>query len=384
MLKSVFTTMPMFVCGFWLILFLMRFQKLNQAKRMLTVFLLVSTLLYFSHCSFFNYAYSLIPFTDSFYQCETLWVYPLYLLYIKSLTNLKPIKIKDFLILLPGIIMAISSGVLYILMSTEDRNIFIMGSLYNNPGFVLGALPKAQKTLHLITSVIFALQLLPILFTGFKSIYAYQKQVDAYYSYTENKNLNSVKILLLLFLATSTISFIINFLGRSFFAGSMLLLIIPSSLFSMLLFILSYIGYRHEFSAIELKEMFQIPTESIPDTHFDDLKNRIVELMEKKQLFLQQDLKISDLSSILGTNRNYIYNTINVNMGISFSEFINRYRVEHAKQLLIGNPKLSVSEISSKSGFSSEVSFYRNFKLFVGTTPLQWSKKQLRAQDNTK
>lgn len=368
--------MPLFVCLFWLILFLLQYRKVNRAKKTLTVFLLTSALLYFAHCVYFNFVYSLIPFTDAFYQCTTLSVYPLYLLYIKLLTDTKPNKIKDYLILLPGVLIAIAVGFVYFLMTTEERNNFLLGYLYNRPDIVLGHKATIQKVLHLTTSTVFALQMFPILFVGIKKIYVYQKKVDSYYSYTENKYLNTVKLLLFLFVATSIISFIMNLIGKSYFTGSMLLLVIPSVLFSVLLFTLAYISYRLEYSAMELKEMFQEAEEPLIETQFDDLKKRIVELMERDRLFLQQDLKISDLTALLGTNRNYIYNAINVDMGISFSEFINRYRVEYAKQLLIDNPKANISEIISDSGFSSEVSFYRNFKHFVGTTPSQWLKKQ--------
>ncbi len=376
MIKSILTSMPLFVCFFWLVLFLLQYRKANRARKMLTFFLFISTLLYFAHCAYFNFAYSLIPFTDTFYQCATLSVYPLYLLYIKLLTNTKPHKIKDYLILLPGVLIAIAVGFVYFLMTAEESNDFLLGYLYNRPDIVLGHKGTIQKVLHLTTSAVFALQMFPILFVGSKKIYVYKKKVDSYYSYTENKNLSTVKILLFLFVATSIISFIMNLIGKSYFAGSMLLLVVPSVLFSVLLFTLAYISYKLEYSATELDEMFQDTEEPLLETQFDDMKNNIVALMEKDRLFLQQDLKISDLTALLGTNRNYIYNAINVDMGISFSEFINRYRVEYAKQLLIDNPKANISEIISDSGFSSEVSFYRNFKHFVGTTPTQWLKKQ--------
>ena len=77
---------------------------------------------------------------------------------------------------------------------------------------------------------------------------------------------------------------------------------------------------------------------------------------------------------MMSTNRNYIYNAINVDMGVSFSEFVNRYRVSHAQKLIddSGDKDTEMSNIWLRSGFSSEPSFYRNFKLYAGCSPKQW------------
>ena len=51
-------------------------------------------------------------------------------------------------------------------------------------------------------------------------------------------------------------------------------------------------------------------------------------------------------------------------MGISFSEYINRMRIEYASMLIAQHPEKSLSEIAEQSGFTSSTSFYRNFKLY--------------------
>ncbi len=376
MLRPILTVMPMLVCCFWLALFLLGFRKANGAKRIMTFFLLTASALYFSHCVYFNFAYRLIPVTDTLYQFATLSVYPLYLLYIRQLTDTKPFGIKDFLVLLPGVLVAASVGILYLMMTGEERNGFIRGGLYRSPGFVLSPFAEIQRVLHKVTSAVFALQLIPILCLGIKKIQGFEKKIESYYSYTDNKSLNNTKTLLLLFVSTSILSFVANLMGKSFFVDSAFTLFFPSMLFSLLLFALSYVAYQYKYSAKEFEEMFQLFEEIAPQTHFNGLKARIIQLMEKDRYYLQQDLKLSDLAVKLGTNRNYIYNAINLDMGVSFSEFVNRYRVEYAKQLLLNNPNISVSEICFESGFSSEATFYRNFRLFTGTTPIRWMKKQ--------
>jgi YesN/AraC family two-component response regulator len=102
------------------------------------------------------------------------------------------------------------------------------------------------------------------------------------------------------------------------------------------------------------------------------LRQRIEKLMHDEQLYLQPNLKISDLAQQLGSNRNYIYNAINVEMGLSFSDYVNGMRVEHAQQLMRQQPDLLLSEVAVNSGFSSTVSFYRAFKKFAGCAPKDW------------
>ncbi|MBR0046362.1 MAG: AraC family transcriptional regulator [Bacteroidaceae bacterium] len=71
-----------------------------------------------------------------------------------------------------------------------------------------------------------------------------------------------------------------------------------------------------------------------------------------------------------------ICQAINVRMGLSFSEYINRLRIAYAIQLKEMNPDLLSSDIAFRSGFSSRASFYRNLKLYQNHPPLSNRNKQ--------
>jgi AraC-like DNA-binding protein len=75
-----------------------------------------------------------------------------------------------------------------------------------------------------------------------------------------------------------------------------------------------------------------------------------------------------------------IYNIINREMGMSFSEYVNRLRVQHAARLLDEGRDLSHAELAERSGFSSITSFYRNFKLYAGCSPKEYQNKQKQQQ----
>lgn len=103
-----------------------------------------------------------------------------------------------------------------------------------------------------------------------------------------------------------------------------------------------------------------------------ELIHHICQLMEQQQLYLNPDLKITDLAIALGTNRSAISNCINSQRNCSFPQFVNTYRVAHAKDLLCTQSDIKMAEVWVKAGFSSEASFYRIFKAITGSTPTDW------------
>jgi AraC-like DNA-binding protein len=102
------------------------------------------------------------------------------------------------------------------------------------------------------------------------------------------------------------------------------------------------------------------------------LMQRICELMEKEKPFLNPELKISDVASALGTNRTYLSDCINSQRGCSFTQFINGYRIDHAKRILRQDPNKKIADVYMEAGFANEQSFFRTFKAITGMTPSEW------------
>ena len=110
------------------------------------------------------------------------------------------------------------------------------------------------------------------------------------------------------------------------------------------------------------------------------LMQRICELMDGQQLYLQQGLKVSDIASILDTNNRYISECIRAEKGIPFTLFINEYRLEHAKHLLLEYPNKKISTVAIESGFSNDKALTRCFKDLTGLTPTDWKIQSLNPQ----
>ena len=88
-----------------------------------------------------------------------------------------------------------------------------------------------------------------------------------------------------------------------------------------------------------------------------------------KKVYLNPKLNIMELAMAVGTNRTYISNYINQQLHTTFYEYVNKWRVEHAKELL-ASTDLSLEDISVEAGFNSLSSFRRYFIRSAGMTPM--------------
>ena len=375
MISLIFSSLPMFACGFWAILIgcTLYFDGRNRGYLMLLLFMVMATLLYAGHCAFLNHFYSDMPVLDSLYSFANLAVYPLFYIYIVSITSPESQLRHTWLYFIPSAVIGIMVSVIYIMMSPQELDSFVRIISYNEDFGSGTGLCKMMGYTRLAAKAVFAIEVVAVLIAGSLKITAYNKSIEAYYADTEGKKLTAFQWYMYLFTACSLASIIFNFIGRSRFDSSAWMMAIPSLLFSSLLFGLGFIGFRQSFT-IDHFEQEESADEIIPESasaskQEKPLIERIEEVVTKRQLYLRHNLKISDVAAELCTNRLYVSTAINEEMGISFSDYINRKRVNYAIHLMSVNPQLTIYEIADLSGFSSDKSFYRNFKNITGKSP---------------
>ena len=371
MLAILVSSLPMIVCGVLSVLIVLSlYDCRNMAKTRLLFFMATATLLYLAHFIYFNRLMAVIPLTDAIYCFCNLAVFPLYYLYIVELTDYRPNRWRQAIYLLPSLLGGVAVGLLYILMDRQEMTLFIEHYLYGNEFASLSGLTFWQAMIHVAVRIVFALQVPLVLYFGFRRITAYNAVVETNYSDIEGKRIVWVKTLLVLFAVTSLVSFVFNLIGRQRFIDEAVPLAIPAVLFSMLLLLIGHVGLNQRFSVQDIEAEVFLESEPIPeDCAYSELLEKIRKLMSEEKLYLYPNLKVSDLARLLNSNRNYIYNAINVEMGISFSDYINSQRIDYASQLLKAHPELSINDVMFKSGFTSTSAFYRNFKKFKGITP---------------
>lgn len=96
----------------------------------------------------------------------------------------------------------------------------------------------------------------------------------------------------------------------------------------------------------------------------------IISEMENRHLYRDPTLTRATLTNLTGISPNRISELINGHFGINFSEWINTYRINEARELLVAtNDSMTVKEIYYQVGFNSKSAFYGAFKKITGLTP---------------
>lgn len=94
-------------------------------------------------------------------------------------------------------------------------------------------------------------------------------------------------------------------------------------------------------------------------------------LFERDHVYLNPRLRLTELAALLGTNRTYLSQYINQCCDTTFYDFVNDYRIHHAK-LLLHSTDDTLDTIAMKSGFNSLSTFRRAFQQREGKSPIEF------------
>ncbi len=108
---------------------------------------------------------------------------------------------------------------------------------------------------------------------------------------------------------------------------------------------------------------------------------RIRSAMEKQQLYLTHNLNIEEFARLVGIHYREVSSIINKHFNTNFFEFVNEYRVNRAKQMLLDPQyaQMTILDILLESGFNSKSSFHRFFKRYAGMSAAEFRKQHLVA-----
>ena len=109
---------------------------------------------------------------------------------------------------------------------------------------------------------------------------------------------------------------------------------------------------------------------------------KLADSMQKEQLYLNPVLSLKDVSTRIGSNTKYLSVYLNQCLGVSFYDYINRFRVEKACSIISEmtvNSRVSMPEVAEQSGFNSISSFNRHFLKVMGITPKDYYKNCIQS-----
>ena len=105
--------------------------------------------------------------------------------------------------------------------------------------------------------------------------------------------------------------------------------------------------------------------------HAERIANKLDHAMRVEQMHRCEDLSLTKLSQHISSSPNYVSQTLNEHMNTSFFDFVNFWRIEDAKALLLsGND--TILAVAYEVGFNSRSAFYTAFKKRTGITPSQF------------
>lgn len=98
------------------------------------------------------------------------------------------------------------------------------------------------------------------------------------------------------------------------------------------------------------------------------------QLMESEKLFCDEDLDLLKMAELLDLRADQVSALLNQFVGSSFNQYVNRYRIEEARKLMVEEPDRNILSIAFAVGFNSKSTFYDAFQKIVGITPKEFKK----------
>jgi AraC-like DNA-binding protein len=138
-------------------------------------------------------------------------------------------------------------------------------------------------------------------------------------------------------------------------------------------------------AAVTIKDYYDFPIAAqkgkyaksgLQRSQMQELKTRLEHIMVTEQAYLRPNLTLPLLAETVGCSVNHLSQVINAGFNMSFFDYLNNHRIEHARSLLTGvnGSGGAVLNIAFSVGFNSNSAFYAAFKKHVGMTPAQYRK----------
>lgn len=219
------------------------------------------------------------------------------------------------------------------------------------------------------------------------------KNIEGNFSYTAGIDLSWLKVILIAIVAVNVVGVLLNIFSDiyplfTYQTGDNIM----HSINVFLIFFIGYYGFKQAiiYPSVnlnsDLKQKEQIDelllaenSETNPKylksglqkNDVDGYYSALIQLMDSEKLFLDSRLSIKTVADKLGISVNHLSQVINQQSGKNFFRFINEYRVDEAKKLLLdqSNQKYTILAIAYDCGFNSKSSFNTIFKQYTGKTP---------------
>ncbi len=344
----------------------------KQADKFLSAFFFVATLYFLNTYSFKFNIWKEYPDMMIIYTLIFLLYGPLLFFYVKSILGNKITvkQISPHLIPVIGVVLIIMP---FFFMDYDDKLLCFTDKFKNLPLNI-----SIGTFLQYISSPIYFGWILIL-------IKRHRRDIKHTFSYHEKINLNWMYILLIggisIWVVECLNVILLNFTDLEFPVVWNTSYYIKLAFLIFIVF-MGYYGINQGgiFSRIPIveqtkpasKEKTILVSKVTANEYVEDISNH----MKNEKAYLNNELRIQDLSNSLKIPVHIISNIINNELNMNFYDFVNSYRIDEVKKRL-HNPEynnLTIIAIAFDCGFNSKATFNRLFKNHTGLTPSQYKK----------
>lgn len=364
----------MYVCVFWFFVLLLD-QKNSQPKFILSLVFFFASLQFLGNFFIFHNDFEIFNWFDSLYIFATLFTFPLFYVYLKLITQSSKISKNVFYHFVPALFLSLVNLVLTFLMSQSEQMDYMTYYVSSDYIYLNTSHPLIQikSYFNMINRLVFGIQVFYYIIRCNQLINRYKELIQVYYSNYYKRKIKWSNPFNYIVIITSITVFISNIIGKETFFEYSYLVIISSLIFTSMIFLIGYVGnsqsqtiHEIEYDLIKGEKMDDNLTQQ-PDVEFLQKLNQV---MLKDEVYLDKDLKIWDLSLLLNIKKDTLIKMLKDEFKQDFNTFVNYHRILKAKRLINSTQKLTIQEISEKSGYYSVAEFLITYKKFEKKFPV--------------
>ena len=368
---------PVFVSLFWGITLAGSAKNQSVPRRYLGIFMLFPFACFISHFLYFAPLHGIYIYADYIYQYTGSLMLPLYYIYFRLLTVDQKFSFKTHAryLAIPTLIATVYCIGAILTPTIEFRTWLFDEHEYPNSHYIqfLEFMRNLQRLQFLIFAVL-------IVIGNYLLLKKYGYRAEQFYSDINDGKYYNAKMLNYSIIITSGVTFIAVIIGRGLLISKDTIIIIIWSIMTIMIYLIGYMGFKQKPinpTYLENQEDIHNPNETaLIDSQKIILQNVLFQFTENK-IYLDSKLNIMDVVHTVGTNRTYISNIINQQYNQNFCNFVNSYRVDELKKVLIENPDFTIDMLSEKCGFGSAISMKRAVHAKTGKS-LTELKKQVQ------
>lgn len=148
----------------------------------------------------------------------------------------------------------------------------------------------------------------------------------------------------------------------------------------LLLFVVGFVSIRHDELLLEIKLNTALSlneskrnksNKEYHDEKKEEITSLLVDLMETHKLYRNPNVKIEHIAKRIAVPVNRLSHIINLSFNMNFSQYVNKYRIEEAIELL-EQPNAKIEKVFQEVGYYTRSTFNRAFKVHTGLTPTEF------------